>query len=161
MKATTILAVSIMFVFGFVSHGTAMDAAEVKPGQSDEQKLEETVKAMGTEMSRMMIEGIKLFLDQELKRLKGKVEARDKAQSQIPAYEAMLKKNPRDPATHLALGKYYDEMEDGANAIIHTQKAEELFVAQKDVKGTAESRRNLRMYYEKYGFKAEDFNVSK
>lgn len=158
MRLMTILAVFVMIMFGFVSNGTA-DALGAKQEQSDEQKLEEKVKAMGSEMSRVVIEGLKTFLDQELKRLK-KGEA-DAARNQIPALEEAVKKNPNDPSTHLALGKAYDEIDDGANAIIRTKSAEELFVAKKDVKGTAESRRNLRNYYEKYHFKPEDFNLAK
>lgn len=149
-------------VFGLVSCVAASDVPEIKQEQSEEQKLEEKVKAMGSEMSRVVIEGLKTFLDQELKALdKKKGEDRDAAQKQMAAYEDAVKKNPKDPGAHLALGKIYDDLADGANAIIHTKNAEELFVAKKDVKGTAESRRNLRNYYEKYGFKPEDFNVSK
>lgn len=160
MRAIGIL--TVFAVFGFVSYVTALEAPEVKQEQSDEQKLEEKVKAMGSEMSRVVIEGLKTFLDQELKALdKKKSEGKDAAQKQLAVYEDALKKNPKDPGAHLAIGKIYDEIADGANAIIHTKNAEELFVAKKDVKGTAESRRNLRTYYEKYGFKPEDFNVSK
>lgn len=151
---------AVIVAFVFVSPGIAQDAPQTQPGQSEEQVIEEKVREMGRELSHVMLENLKVFLDQELKRLKkGRVEAKDV--DQIPAYEDALKKNPKDADAHLALGRIYDVTGDGANAIIHAKKAEELFLAKKDVKGTAEARRDLRNYYEKHGFKADDFNVSK
>lgn len=142
----------------WVSPASAQDAQ--KPDQTEDQKLEEKIKEMGRELSRIVMDNLKTVLDQELKKVK-RSKGEPKDPGQLPVYEEALKKNPKDADAHMALGRIYDEMEDGANAIIHTKKAEELYLAKSNIKGTAEARRNLRNYYEKYGFKPEDFNVSK
>jgi len=71
-----------------------------------------------------------------------------------------IKHGSRDPETFISLARLYDRMQDGANAIINARKAEKIFVDQKNVKGTAEARRSLRHYFEKYNYKPEDFELA-
>ena len=150
----------LVAILVFAPLGAAQNSPQTKQEQTEEQKFEEEIREMGRELSHLMVESLKAFLEQEMKKLK-KDKGEVKSLAQIPVYEEALKKNPKDADAHIALGSVYAEMGDGANAIIHTKKAEELFLAKKNVKGAAEARRNLRSYYERYGFKAEDFNISK
>lgn len=157
-KVTAIISVSLAILLASLSFGVAQDT----PEQTEEQKLEEKMKDLGKEMSQAVINSLKVILDQELKRLKkSKGENRDAVQKQISVYEEALKKNPKDADAHLALGKIYAEIDDGANAIVHAKKAEEQYLAKKNIKGTAEARRDLRGYFERFGFKPEDFILPK
>ena len=161
-KVIAAISISLAVLLGPVSFGVALDTLEPKPEQTEEQKLEEKMKDLGKEMSQAVIDSLKVILDQELKRLKkNKSENKDAIQNQISAYEEALKKNPKDADAHLAIGKIYAEIDDGANAIVHAKKAEELYLAKKNVKGTAEARRDLRSYFQKFGFKPEDFVLPK
>lgn len=155
-KAVIAVFIALAALAGSVpSRAAAPDAPQT---ETDVQKMDEKVREIGKELSRVVIENIREFLDEELKRLKkGRAETREEVKKQIPAFEEALKANPRDAQAHNALAKIYDEIDDGANAIIHAREAEKLFVEMKNVKGVAEARRSLRDYYEKYGFKPEDF----
>ena len=69
----------------------------------------------------------------------------------------VIRDEPENARAHFEIGVLYDQLNDGASAIIHSRIAERLFIQQKDVKGTAETRRNLRHYFKKYDFQPEDF----
>jgi len=128
----------------------------------EEQKIEDQIKELSEEWQRKFVDAVKDFLDQELKRLKSKEgEPVDTLKPQIEKYEETVRHGTQDPEVYFSLGKLYDRMGDGANAIIHTKKAERIFLEQKNVKGMAEARRDLRDYYERYQYKPEDFELVK
>ncbi len=126
----------------------------------EEQKIEEQIKQLSEEWQEKFVEAVKDFLDQELQRLKKeKGEPPDTLKQKIENYETSVKQGARDPETFFALGKLYDQVGDGANAIIFTKRAEQIFQEEKNVKGVAETRRNLRGYFERYQYKPEDFEL--
>lgn len=128
------------------------DPFEGKPPVSDQ------FKQFSNEIALRVHQEIQQLLDKELKTLrKAREENRYTHEERIAKQEGILKNEPTNAAAHFALGAVYDEMRDGANAIIHTQKAAEFYKKQQNVKGLAESRRHLRWFYDKYGYKEEDF----
>ena len=119
---------------------------------------EESFEEMGKELARVLADHLYEFLQRELNRLKkGTVESKEALREQIKQYEASIKLDPNDAESRFILGQIYDEVGDGARAIIQTEMAEELFVKEKNITGIAECRRNLRKYYKEYGFKPDDF----
>jgi cytochrome c-type biogenesis protein CcmH/NrfG len=106
-----------------------------------------------------MIEALQKFLDKEIKRLERGNRERDAAkEKQIEEQQEAISKNPQDADAYLSLGEIHNSIGEGADAIINTKKAEELFVKKGDIAGT--SRRALRNYYKKYAFQPEDFELS-
>ena len=119
---------------------------------------EESLEEIGEELARVLADHLYEYLQRELNRLKkGTLESKEVLREKISQYEAGIKKNPNDAESRYILGQIYDEIGDGANAIIQTKMAEELFAREKNVKGVAECRRNLRMYFKDYGFQPGDF----
>ena len=119
---------------------------------------EDSIMEMGEELARVLADHLHEFLQKELNRLKkGTLASKEELREQIKQYEASIKQNPNDAEARLTLGQIYDEVGDGASAIIQTQMAEELFLREKNMKGIAECRRNLMKYYKDYGFKPDDF----
>ena len=104
------------------------------------------------------IRKLQQLLDKEMKVLQ---EERSKSRytvaERIAKQEGIIKEDSKNAEAFMALGEAYDEMRAGANAIVHTQIAEQLFKEQGNKIGLAKSRRNLRMYFEKYEYKKEDF----
>ncbi|VAX28749.1 hypothetical protein MNBD_NITROSPINAE05-690 [hydrothermal vent metagenome] len=128
----------------------------------EEQNIEQKIHELSEEWQRHFVDSVNHFLEKELTRLrKDKAEPKEGVKNQIEKYQAELKQGSRDPETFIALARLYDRMQDGAGAIINAKKAEEIFVNQKNVKGTAEARRSLRQYFEKYNYKPEDFDLEK
>ncbi len=131
------------------------DPFEGKPPVADQ------IKEFSNEIAKRVHKEIQELLDKELKVLK---EERNKkrytVEERIAKQEGIIKDNPQNAEAHFALGEVYDEVRDGANAIVHTQIAEQLFLEQKNKHGLAESRRNLRWYFEKYEYKPEDFLIN-
>ncbi len=126
------------------------------------ERMGDKVKEISQEMTRVFIQKLQQFLDQEVQRLRETTPKTSKElQRQLSAIETELKTHPDDAAAHYEVGQVYDRMGDGANAIIHMKKAETLKKAQGDVKGLAEARRNLRQYFQKYDFKPEDFEFDR
>ncbi len=140
---------------------------DTKPVVTDKEKpskdvvpFEEEIKGTAEELTRVLMENVKLFLEKELDQLKVKKYQNKQAQEALIAgYLDDIKKNPKDAHAHFSLAEIYDTYEKGADAILHTRLAEKYFLKNKDIKGIAESRRNLRQYYKKYGFKPEDFQI--
>ncbi len=150
-----VLTASLMLLSGPAHAGTETG------NPVDEPKLEEQFNELTDEWQRRFVDALRQLLANELNRLKAnRNKPVESLQSQITDHESVLKKNPDNPSSHFALGSLYSDMGDGANAIIHMRKAERLFKEKNDVKGVAESRRSLRNYYSKFGYKPEDFNLT-
>jgi len=128
------------------------DPFEGKPPIADqlEQFSNEIAKRVHQELQELLDKELKV-LQEERKKNRYTVEER------IAKQENLIKDNPKNAEAHFALGEAYDEMRAGANAIVHTQIAEQLYKEQENKIGLAESRRNLRRFFEKYGFQKEDF----
>ncbi|MDH3255986.1 MAG: tetratricopeptide repeat protein [Nitrospinota bacterium] len=128
------------------------DPFEGKPPIADqlEQFSNEIAKRVHQELQELLDKELKV-LQEERKKNRYTVEER------IAKQENLIKDNPKNAEAHFALGEAYDEMRAGANAIVYTQIAEQLYKEQENKIGLAESRRNLRRFFEKYGFQKEDF----
>lgn len=134
--------------------------AEHAPSEKDSshENQEESIVEMGEELARAFSERLNRLLERELKRLKKEIPpSEEELQDQIKQYEVEIAKNPNNPESRFILGQIYDEMGDGASAIIQTKMAEDLYVREKNVKGIAECRRSLRKYYADYGYEPDDF----
>ncbi len=130
--------------------------------QNETEKMGQQVKEIGQEMTRVFIQKLQAFLDEELQRLRqSSPKTIGELKQQLDAIESQLKAHPNDAAGHAEVGEIYDRLGDGANAIIHMRQAEALRESHNDVAGLAEARRNLRHYYFKYGFKPEDFELNR
>lgn len=126
----------------------------------EERNIEHKIQELSEEWQRHFVDAVNQFLERELKRLrKDREEPREGLGGQIEKFKQEIKRGSNDPETYFSLAELYDRMEDGANAIINAKKAEKIFVEQKNVRGTAEARRSLRHYFEKYDYKPEDFEL--
>ncbi len=159
MKRFSILT---LFALIFLSQPAAF-ASENNPSArqtGSNEQMGEQVKEIGQEMTRVFIQKLQEFLDVELQRLRESTpKTRQELKSQLAQVETQLKAHPNDAPAHMEVGQIYDRLGDGANAIIHMQKAEALEKSHGNVKGLAEARRNLRRYFAKYDFKPEDFEL--
>ncbi len=125
-----------------------------------EPKLEDQFNELTDEWQRRIVDALRQILAKELNRLKAdQALPAESLRSQISDQESVLKKQPDNPSSHFTLGSLYNDLGDGANAIIHMRKAERFYKEQNDVKGVAESRRSLRNYYARFGYKPEDFDL--
>lgn len=128
------------------------DPFEGKPPLADQ------LKQFSDELAKRVHQELQELLDRELKVLQEeRRKNRYTVEERIAKQEGIIKDDPQNAKAHLALGEAYDELRAGANAIVHTQIAEHLFNEQKNIIGLAESRRNLRRFFEKYGYQKEDF----
>ena len=128
------------------------DPFEGKPPLADQ------LKQFSDEIARRVHQELQELLDRELKVLQEERKRnRYTVEERIAKQEVIIKNDPENAAAHFALGEAYDDMRAGANAIVHTQIAEHLFKEQENKIGLAESRRNLRRFFDKYGYKREDF----
>lgn len=128
------------------------DPFEGKPPLADQ------LQQFSDEIAKRIHQELQELLDKELKVLQEERKRnRYTAEERIAKQEGIIKGDPQNAEAYLALGEAYDETRAGANAIVHTQIAERLFKEQRNKIGLAESRRNLRRFFEKYGFKKEDF----
>ncbi len=128
------------------------DPFEGKPPLADQ------LKQFSDEIARRIHQELQELLDKELKVLQEeRKKNRYTVEERIAKQEGVIKDDPENAAAHFALGEAYDDMRSGANAIVHTQIAEHLFKEQENKIGLAKSRRNLRRFFDKYGYKKEDF----
>jgi len=79
----------------------------------------------------------------------------------IEHYQRALLLDPDYDSAHWNLSSIYNQRGDGANAIIHMKKVEEIFLKNEDLKSLADARRRLKVYFEKYNYKPEDFEARK
>ena len=127
----------------------------------EEQNIEQKIQQLSEEWQRHLLDAVNHFLERELTRLRtDQAEPRESLNRQIEKHKEEIKNGSNDPKTFIALSRLYDRMKDGANAIINAKKAEKIFADRKSVKGTAQARRSLRNYFEKYDYKPEDFELS-
>ncbi len=142
-------------VWAEADDGEMEDPFEGKPPLADQ------IKEFSDEIAKRVHKELQELLDKELRVLKKeRKKNRYTVEERIIKQEGIIKDDPKNAEAHFALGEVYDETRDGANAIVHTQIAEQLFKEQKNKKGLAESRRNLRWFFEKYGYKPEDFMLN-
>jgi len=132
--------------------GEMADPFEGKPPIADQ------LKQFSNEIAKRVHQELQELLDNEMKVLQEERKRnRYTAEERIAKQEGIIKDDPKNAQAYLVLGEAYDEMRAGANAIVHTQIAEQLFKEQENRIGLAKSRRNLRMYFEKYEYRKEDF----
>lgn len=74
---------------------------------------------------------------------------------------AHLKKSlqiqPRNAGAHFNISLAYLVEGDGENAIVHMRESEKLFMASHDKRGVAKARKALREWFDRYGYRPEDF----
>jgi len=74
---------------------------------------------------------------------------------------AHLKKSiqikPRNAGAHFNISLTYLVEGDGENAIVHMRKSEKLFMDNHDKRGVAKARKALREWFDRYGYRPEDF----
>ena len=160
MKTLAIFS-ALLFLFACTSLYAANANTAPDPSTSNQQQIEEQLKELGEELHHKLTESIRRMLSGEILRLRTGRNAVDEAtQNQIGNLDIIVKKDPGNAHAHFKLGELHDQMGDGANAILHTHEAEKLFIKNKNIKGMAEARRELRHYYNKYDFKKKDFELS-
>lgn len=148
----------LLFSLMCVSSVWAEDSREEEDPFEGKPPIAEQLKQFSDELARRVHQELQQLLDEELKILQEeRKKNRYTAEERVAKQEGIIKDDPQNAEAHLALGEAYDELRAGANAIVQTQIAEHLFKEQKNKIGLAESRRNLRVFFEKYGFKKEDF----
>ena len=79
-----------------------------------------------------------------------------KLQDAIKEFQETIKFHPNSAEAHFNLGILYDSVKQGEKAIIHILKAGNLFGDKNDSVNKMESRRLLKEFYKKFGFKPED-----
>ncbi|GJL77019.1 MAG: hypothetical protein NPINA01_00080 [Nitrospinaceae bacterium] len=163
MKAIFFFTLTVFFCFLAAIRVPQAMASEARAVNILEEKnIEQKIKALSDEWQKQFVEAVNDFLEQELNRLQDKeTEPGESLSRQITKYEEEIKRGAGNVDAYVSLGKLYDQKGDGANAIIYTKKAEEIFVKNEDIKGVAEARRKLRIYFEKYDYKPEDFELAK
>jgi len=161
MKMKIVLFFLIVFIYLPLAINPAFSETENFDSDKEIEELEKKILEFGKEFEKLMIEAINKMLEGQIQRMeKGDQKTDQENKALIEKFNQDLKQNPGNPQTYFSLGETYDSMGDGANAILNMMKAEEFFLRQKNRAGVAKSRRALRTYYAKYGFKPEDFTVS-
>ena len=74
----------------------------------------------------------------------------------IKEFKETIKFHPNSAEAHFNLGILYDSVKQGEKAIMHILKAGNLFGDKNDSVNKMESRRLLKEFYKKFGFKPED-----
>jgi tetratricopeptide (TPR) repeat protein len=73
----------------------------------------------------------------------------------IKEFKETIKLHPNSAEAHFNLGVLYDSVKQGEKAIMHIIKAGNLFGDKNDSVNKMESRRLLKEFYKKFGFKPE------
>jgi tetratricopeptide (TPR) repeat protein len=84
-------------------------------------------------------------------------EEKGRLQDAIAEFKETLRLNPKSAEVHFNLGILYETVKDGRNAILHILKAGNLFGEKGDPDNKERALKRLRDYYQKFGFKPEDF----
>jgi tetratricopeptide (TPR) repeat protein len=79
----------------------------------------------------------------------------------IEHYQRALLLEPDYHSVHWNLSSIYNHRGDGANAITHMKKAEEIFLKKEDSISLAKAREKLKEFFLKYEYKPEDFEARK
>lgn len=157
-KPWSALLAVLVFSLMCVSSVWAEEEGEEEDPFEGRPPLVDQLEQFSNEIARRVHQELQELLDKELKVLQEeRKKSRYTAEERIAKQEGIIKDDPKNAEAHFALGEAYDEVRAGANAIVHTQIAEQLFKERENTIGLAESRRNLRRFFEKYGYKKEDF----
>lgn len=84
-------------------------------------------------------------------------EEKGRVKEAISEFKETLRLNPKSAQSHFNLGILYAKANEGKNAILHILKAGNLFNERGDSNNKERAYKRLRDYYQKYGFKPEDF----
>lgn len=84
-------------------------------------------------------------------------EERGRLEEAIEEFQKTLRLNPNSAQIYFNLGILYAKIDDGKNAILHILKAGNLFKQKGDSNNKERAFKRLHDYYQKYGFKPEDF----
>lgn len=68
-----------------------------------------------------------------------------------------LQIQPSNAGAHFNISLTYLVDGDGENAITHMRESEKLFMANHDKRGVAKARKALREWFDRYGYRPEDF----
>lgn len=68
-----------------------------------------------------------------------------------------LQIQPRNAGAHFNISLSYLVEGDGENAISHMRESEKLFMKKNDKRGVAKARKALREWFDRYGYRPEDF----
>ena len=79
-----------------------------------------------------------------------------KIRKAIREFEKTIKIHSNSAEAHFNLGVLYGSLNEGEKAITHIIKAGNLFGEKNDAANKMESRRLLKEFYKKFGFKAEN-----
>ena len=155
---SALLAVLVFSLMCVSSVWAEEDGEEMEDPFEGKPPIADQLKQFSNEIARRVYQELQELLDKEMKVLQEeRKKNRYTVQERIAKQEGIIKDDPKNAEAYLALGEAYDEMRAGANAIVHTQIAEQLFKEQENKIGLAESRRSLRRFFEKYSYKKEDF----
>jgi predicted RND superfamily exporter protein len=161
MKTKITLCLLIPLTISLLIINPVFSAEEDSTPNKEIEELEKKIVKFGKEFEKKMIETIKQMLDSQIQRMdKNAQKNEEENKAHIEKLNRDIKQNPNSAESHFSLGETYDSLGDGANAILSTLKAEELFLNSKDRAGVAKCRRALRDYYAKYDYKPEDFKIS-
>ena len=83
-----------------------------------------------------------------------------KIRDAVKEFEETIKIHPNSAEAHFNLGVLYGTLNQGDKAILHILKAGNLFGEKNDPVNKMESRRLLKEFYKKFGFKPEDMTDS-
>lgn len=157
-KPWSVLLAALVFSLICASNVWAEEDGEMADPFEGKPPIADQLKQFSDEIAKRVHQELQELLDKEMKVLQEERKRnRYTAEEKIAKQEGIIKDDPKNAQAHLALGEAYDEMRAGANAIVHTQIAELLFKEQENKIGLAKSRRNLRIYFEKYEYRKEDF----
>ena len=79
-----------------------------------------------------------------------------KIRKAVLEFEKTIKIHSNSAEAHFNLGVLYSSLNEGEKAITHIIKAGNLFGERNDAVNKMESRRLLKAFYKKFGFKAEN-----
>ncbi|GJL77020.1 MAG: hypothetical protein NPINA01_00090 [Nitrospinaceae bacterium] len=83
--------------------------------------------------------------------------ARRLYESSVEHLEHSLRIQPDNAGAHFNLSLTHFVDGDAENAIVHMRKSEQLFMAYQDKRGVAKARKALREWFDRYGYRPEDF----
>jgi len=83
--------------------------------------------------------------------------ARKLYQSSIEHLQRSLEIQPNNAGAHFNLSLTHFVEGDAENAIDHMRQSEQIFMALNDKRGVAKARKALRQWFDRYGYRPEDF----